>query len=498
MIMITIRFCYFLFLSIFLADILFSSIACAQEPNDTRRQLDYSTRQQEATREHKLLESALADERPILIINGKTYVIQANANDVGRALYVSIQQRQWKLAEHFLKEYITLPNFDPLLVHYAQGALARARGKYKEAEYQFVTLLNKKSDFLPARLELARVWFEDYQNGQADELFAAIASGLDTSDSNTQGIQNTISAYRAAIVARGHWHGVLNLGGLWSDNVNRTSASQTCLFMSASGVCLIDRKLPDAIVANGYEFEASASKTKSLSGHHGVYLRALGFGQGWRDNSSYNEMNANIQAGYSYRSGRQTWMLAPSLDYYALGNSALYTALGIHGQWSWLFSPHSMLQIESDWKDMDYKRQGYAANYDGTQRSISLSYFRGLNNYLSVFGGFDLTDSHAPHKANAWLAHGLRAGLSVQWPAGFSHTLFLSVRQREYGAYSALLGARRKDNEYGANVSIKFNRWDLGGFTPIFTIRHYRVNSNVDWLYQYQRNTMSLKLQRGF
>jgi len=30
------------------------------------------------------------------------------------------------------------------------------------------------------------------------------------------------------------------------------------------------------------------------------------------------------------------------------------------------------------------------------------------------------------------------------------------------------------------------------------TLRHYRVNSNVDWLYRYRRNGLSLKLQRGF
>jgi len=476
----------------------FSVIIHAQEPDDTRRQLEYSARQQETEREHKLLEAALDNERPTLTINGKTYVIQHNANDVGRALYVSLQQRQWKRASHFLNEYVTLEDHDPLLVLYAQGSLARVNGKYQEAAHLFATLLNKQPGFLPARLELSRAWFEDYQNQKADELFSAIASSLDTADPNTQGIHNTIAAYRAAIAARNNWNGLFSLGSIWSDNVNRTSASQTCLFMSHSGVCLVDRKLPDAIVSHGYEFEASTSKTHSLSGHHGIYFRTLGFGQGWRDNSSYNELNTNIQAGYSYKSGRQTFLLAPSFDYYALGNSSLYEAVGLHGQWSRLFSPRSMLQIESNWKELRYQQQGYAANYNGIQRSFSLTYFRGLNNRLSVFGGGDITSSQAPHKVNAWLSQGVRGGLSLQWPNRFSHTLSLSARQRHYGAYSALLGERRKDNELGASLTIKASRLAVNGFTPLLILRHYQVKSNVDWLYTYERNTLSLKLQRAF
>jgi len=490
--------CPSLLLSIVLTAIPYSSAIHAQEPDDTRRLLEHSARQQETIREDELLEPALADERPTITINGQTHIIEHNANDVGRALYLSVRQQQWNLAAHFLAEYLTISDYDPLLMHYAQGALARVRGEYREAAHEFRTLLDMQPGFLPARLELARTLFEDYQNREADELLAAIAASLDISDPNTHNVQNTVSAYRAALAARRNWNGVFALGATWSDNVNRTSASQTCLLMLPTGVCLIDRKLPDAIVSGGYEFEASVGKTLALSRHHGVYLRALGFGQGWRDNSIYNELNTNIQAGYSYRSGRQTLLLAPSFDYYALGNSALYAGFGLHGQWSWLFSPRSMLQIEADWKDLDYRRQAYAVNYDGIQRSGSVTYFRSFGNGWSAFSGLDMTDSAAPHAVNAWWSRGVRAGMMLQWPAGFSHTLSLSARQREYGAYSALLDARRKDHELGTTLAIRASRWALAGFTPLLTLRHYRVNSNVDWLYRYRRNTISLKLQRGF
>jgi len=472
--------------------------ACAQEPVDTRRLLEQSTRQQEATREDQLLESVIESDRPTIMIDGEHHLVGHNANDVGRALYLFLKQRQWHLVAHFLAEYLTYSDRDPKLVHYAQGVLARVRGKYREAAHEFRALLDMQPDFIPARLELARTLFEDQQNREADALLAAIAANLDSADPSTHDVHTMILSYRAALARRREWNGVFALGTAWSDNVNRTSASQTCLLMLPTGQCLIDRKLPDAIVSAGYEFEGSVSKTIPFSGHHGLTLQALGFGQGWRDNSLYNELTALVRVGYQYRSGRTTLNLAPSFDYSALGNAALSAAPGLHGQWSRLYSPRSMLQVEADWKAVNYRRQGYAQHYDGIQRSGSVTYLRTLGAAVSAFGGWDISDNTAPQAVNAWRSHGVRAGAQLHWPHGFAHTVSVTSRQREYGAYSALLGARRKDHELGATLIVRASRWALGAFVPVLTLRHYRVGSNVDWLYRYRRNTVSVKLQKSF
>ncbi|MGP9497152.1 surface lipoprotein assembly modifier [Pseudoalteromonas sp. AOP7-A1-14] len=34
--------------------------------------------------------------------------------------------------------------------------------------------------------------------------------------------------------------------------------------------------------------------------------------------------------------------------------------------------------------------------------------------------------------------------------------------------------------------------------TPVFTLNHITVNSNVDWLYSYDKNTVSLKFEKIF
>lgn len=480
-----------------LAACLLGASACvqAQEQDDLRRILDQRGQHQAVERERELLKDELEAERPSISVDGKSYPVGHNVSDVGRALYLSLQQKQWSRARRFLDEYLALTDRDPLLVHYAQGALARNRGDLGQAQREYRALLALKPDFLPGRLELARVLFEDQQDREAEQLFAAIAASLGDDDARTAGVRRTVATFQSALANRRRWNGSFALGPAWSDNLNRSSAGSTCL-LYLGGDCFFSRRTPDPIVASGYDYDANLNKRVALRGHHGVYLRTLLFGQGYRDNSAYNELTSITQAGYSYRSGRHNLMLAPSFEYYAWGQQALYGAWGAHAEWSWMLSPKSLLKLEGDWKAMRYRRAGYAANYDGVTRSLYATWFRSLGMRWTVFGGVDVVDSDAAQAAYGYLQKGVRLGGSLQWPEGFSGTLFASFRQRDYGAYSALLGARRQDDEQGYTFVLKATRLGFAGFTPLLTLRRNRIRSNVDWLYSYDKNAVSLKLER--
>lgn len=469
--------------------------APAQSQDDTRRMLDQRNQGQASERERALLKDELDAERPTISVDGKSYTVAHTANDVGRALYLSLQNRQWPAVQHFLQEYLTLADRDPLLVHYAQGAVARNGGHYREAEREYRALLALRPDFLPGRLELARVLFEDQQDREAEQAFAAIEASIDASDPKTEGVRSSVASFRQALAGRRDWNGAFALGPAWSDNVNRTSASSVCLLLM-DGRCFFSRSTPEAISAAGYDYDASVDRRLPLRGHHGLYLRSLLFGQGYRDNGAYNELTSISQAGYSYRSGRHTLALAPTFEYYALGNDALYGAWGAHAEWSWTLSPRSLLKLEGDWKDMRYRRGDYAGSYDGVVRSAYATYFRSLGTRWTVFAGADLTDSAVAQPAESFLQKGVRLGGSLQWPDGFSGTLFASYRRRDYGAYSAVLGARRDDAEQGYSFVLRAPRLGIAGFVPLLTLRRSHVRSNVDWLYSYDRNTVSLKLER--
>lgn len=469
--------------------------ARAQQQDDLRRVLDQDMARQSVERERERLRDELDSERPGSTSDRSAYPVAHDASGPGRALYLALQQRQWRAVQHLLDEYLALPDRDPLLVHYAQGALARSRGRLREAEREYRALLALRPDFLPGRLELARVLFEDQQDREARQLFEAIAASLDAGDPRTAGVRRTVAAFRHALADRRGWSGAFALGPAWSDNLNRSSAGSTCLIY-LGGSCFFTRTTPQAIASTGYDYDASLGRRVPLRGHHGLYLRSLLFGQGYRDNRAYDELTSVTQAGYSYRSGRHAIALAPAFEYYAWGQAALYGAWGAHAEWSWTLSPDSLLKLEGDWKAMRYRRAGYAARYDGVARSASATWFRGLGARWTVFGGVDVLDSAAAQAADGFLQKGVRLGGVLQWPAGFSSTVSASYRRRDYDAYSALLGARRADREQGCILILKAARLAFAGFTPALTLRHNRVRSNVDWLYRYDRSVVSLKLER--
>ncbi|MEJ1965016.1 MAG: surface lipoprotein assembly modifier [Gammaproteobacteria bacterium] len=107
-------------------------------------------------------------------------------------------------------------------------------------------------------------------------------------------------------------------------------------------------------------------------------------------------------------------------------------------------------------------------------------------------------DSNTPYEVSSYVQKGVRLGTSLRWPGGFNSTLFASYRRRDYGAYSALLEAQRRDQEQNYTAILTVPRWQVFGMTPNITLRHNRVKSNIDWLYTYRKNLVSLKLERQF
>ena len=419
--------------------------------------------------------------------------VERTVDDLGQALYLSLQHQQWPAAAAFLAEYIELPGHDPLLRHYAQGALARVAGDHSRAAQEYEALLAAQPDFLPARLELARVHAEDQRDREAVALFG-----------NQGRYRQQRSGHRGCARTRGQLSGrvagtqalgsAVAAGPAWSDNINRSSASRTCLF-GVGDTCLIERTLPEAQRATGLDYDASLERRWALAGHHGLYVRGLAFGQAWRGYSAYNELNASVQAGYSWRSARHTLQLAPSHDYQALGNHALQGSSGVHGEWQYALDARSLLKLEADWKRQRYRygpgrqlrwRTGRAVCHLVPRAQPALDPVRGR--------GPDRQQRSRP--ANGYRQHGLRLGAARQW-SGTTAT-FVSLRHRDYGAWSPLLEARRQDDEQNLIAIVRSERLAVGGLVPSLSLRYACIDSNVGWLYSHDRSLLNLKWERAF
>jgi len=234
---------------IFLLVLLLAAADVRAQQDDLRRVLEQGSELLHQRQDQQRLQQA-ESQRPTITIDGQTLRVERTVDDLGQALYLSLQHQQWQAAAAFLDEYIELSGHDPLLRHYAQGALARVAGDHHRAAREYEALLTAQPDFLPARLELARVFAEDQRDREATGLFRAIASGIDGDDPATAGVRARVDGYLAALQARQRWKGAVAAGPAWSDNINRSSASRTCLF-GVGDACIIQRKLPDAQRAGG-------------------------------------------------------------------------------------------------------------------------------------------------------------------------------------------------------------------------------------------------------
>ncbi|HDY85901.1 hypothetical protein LCGC14_0467940 [marine sediment metagenome] len=469
------------------------------DDTDTSLRLNQSIELRAEQQEQNILkdEDYLHGERPTLTVNGQRYAVQHNKDDVGRALYLSIQQKEWSAVDYFLKEYLYFPDADPLLLAYARGALARMHEDLDTAQQQYRELLALKPDFLPGQLELARVLFENREDGESETFFKKIALTLTPANAQQQGLSQTVDSFLNALENRQSWQGSFSIGPTWVDNLNQSSETYTCL-QRYNDFCLYERKTPEAIKAQGIDYEATLNKRFAISGHHGIFFRSLLYGQNYKDQSIYNESQLNSQIGYSYHDRRNQYSLAPSFEFSRYGNTSMYGAWGTHGEWLHYLSDKAIFKLEADYKKQEYLNENIADLYDGNIWSTYATAWYALPNDWTIFGGLDWTHKQAKIDTNAYQQIGIRAGVSKIFNKHINAVLFASIREQEYGVYNALLGELRDDVEQNYTLIVRFPSLSIYGLEPSLTLKHRKVHSNIDWLYSHERNAASLRLEKRF
>ncbi|MFN3883036.1 MAG: surface lipoprotein assembly modifier [Nitrincola lacisaponensis] len=478
--------------------LLLLAMPLAAQDADVQLRLQQSLDLQAETLERRLL----ADEdyqpagQPQLIIEGRAYPVGDNVDDLGRALYVALQQRQWSAVVYFLQRYAALDDADPMLLAFAQGSLARVQGDLRGAEAFFRQLLLLQPGFLPGQLELARVLFENHKNPEAYQSFEQIAAQLDPLDERQSGVRRTVQNFLQALDQRHAWQGSVAFGPIWNDNLNQSSGSRTCL-LELNGQCYYERKVPDALSATGVDYEFSLNRQFSLSGHHGMYVRALWYGQSYDETREYNESTLNLQSGYRYQDQRHQFRLAPVVELTAQGDKLLHDAWGVHAEWMYHLNPRRVFKLEGSSRQLRYQDDRFD-RYNGPSHAVYATVWQVLPNNWTAFAGLDWQYRDAEDETLAYQQPGLRLGMAGALNQHLHTTLLLSHRERRHQAFSAVLGERRSDDEQSVTLILRAPTLQVAGFEPVLTLRHRKIRSNVDWLYSHDRNQVSLKLERRF
>lgn len=339
---------------------------------DTSLRLNQTIEYRANQQERELLKDELPSDGapPLLNIDGQTYSVGNNLDELGRAVYLSIERQQWPQARDYLKRYTALPGHDPMLTAYANGGLARADGNLEQAESYYRQLLALQGDFLPGRLELARVLFENRKDGESNAAFRQISSSLSPADAQAMGVGKTVDSFIQALDHREDWQGSLAIGPTWGYNLNQSPESEvTYRYVTPDETIYVKRSLPKAVSAHGADYEATLNKRVAISGHHGVFMRSLLYGQAYEKQSKYNEGTLINNAGYSYHDAKNQYAFGPSFEFNTIGDNAMYSAWGLRGEWIHTLSATRMFKLEGEYKDMAYNTRSIATSTAASVRS---------------------------------------------------------------------------------------------------------------------------------
>ncbi|WP_278391358.1 porin family protein [Sphingobium yanoikuyae] len=473
-------------------------LAQIESGQDTRLRLDQQLERQRTERQEESLKDTDDLAPPSsLVIDGRTYSVNNNVNEMGRALYISVSRRQWADARRFLIAYERLPAHDAMLASYAKGGLSRADGNLSDAEKHYRDVLAKQANFLPAQLELARVLFENRRDREAREAFEHVRAKIVPEGDKASGMIVTVDAFLNALRQRRGWHGSLAIGPIYSTNLNQSSESYTCLLAADDGTCLFDRQVPDAIKGTGINIEGTLERNIPLSGHHGIRGRAILFGEIYPDHHDYSQGTLITRLGYQYQTGRNSISLSPSLDLGTLGSTLLYDAWGANAEWQHTASNNLMVRLEANYRDFRYRIPGYTSQ-TGPLVDVSLTAWYVAAPGWTLFGGPDFATKDTPDPVDAYRQWGGRIGLHKTFGSSASLLLLGSYRRRDHRAYSELFAAQRKDDQFNATAIARFPVLKFAGLTPEIVVQHNRVESNIDWLFSYKRTTASVRLSRAF
>lgn len=406
-------------------------------------------------------------------------------------LFHTINQGQPLALRHFLNEHADRFDHNEPLWLYAQASLARLEGRIRAAEQGYRDTLKQAPDFVRARLDLAKLLFDDQQNREAQHAFGALDN-----HALPPPVRNNINLYQQALELRERWQGSISLGPIANNNINQSSQTNQCLF-SYQQECLIERSTPAAIATSGLSYEGTLSKYWSLSGHHGLYGRGLIYGQHIPNHHLYNETTMQLGIGYQFANATQRFSFGPIWVGHREANHQQFNGVGVAAQWR--IQPHNNIawDMYAERKTIRYTHADYQQN-NSTDNNIYVTFSTAWPQGWRSHIGFDYLRRNTDQAVNSYQQKGVRLGVEKPFAQGFVASLGGAFYAIDYDAYNALLEHTRHEHKWTFNATISAPQWQIGGFSPKLSWQRTRVNSNVDWLYSYDQDQLMLSFQRLF
>lgn len=417
-----------------------------------------------------------------------------------RVLNTAMLREDWPTLERVMSFYPKMAGADPMLVDYVQGALDRRAGRHHEAIARYRRMLEQDVTLSYVRLDLAAMLFENRAYRDAQEQFDAVLRDMRLVPAARQSAER----YRQALAQRQRWTGRIALGHEWTNNVQNASDNRFLYLpigKDANDVYYFwelekdPRDLPRS--AHGFSVSGNVDREFNVAGNHFLTLGASGSAVQYRNDAEYNDVNAQLRAGWRYQDLRTWYALGANVGRMWLGGDAYSRHAGItaeHGRW---LGARWQVSGAYSWLQRRYASPDYR-NYEGNIQALSLNLVHLFPSNFYVFAGLALQDENAHGAEESSLRRTIQAGFAKTFDNGVGMRASLRATHRRFDApYSLFLRQERRDREYQFDASVWNRDWNLFGMTPRLDFSHLRVKSS---LYAYSRNKrqVTLSLEKTF
>jgi outer membrane protein len=379
------------------------------------------------------------------------------------------------------------PAFDYLL-----GVAALDSGKPRDAVFALERAVASQSDFLGARMELARAYFDSGDDAASRAQFEFLhAQGA---PATTQAV---IDRYIAAIEAReslvaARWSSAVQFGAGYDSNANgSTSASQFLGFTldprnveTSSGFAELGASIGHAVPTSPRSGITTQLQLTHRANPDASYVDqsvvSLGTTAVWQVSATRVSLGAN---------GTRGWLDGEAHD--VTLNLDLGAAWRFAGDWEFGLSGRvgSLRYDDERLEVLDAKRYllGAAmtrANLGDVSGRVGMALLGGRDDARLDTSAYD-NDRRGARVFAGWL---LAPQASVYLEG--------SVLRAEYDAAS-FFGSDRRDEQYGATLALEFQNWPAPQWTVSPRARWMRNDSTVA-LYAYDRVEAALFVRRNF
>jgi|GEM_PF-1486458 len=402
----------------------------------------------------------------------------------------AVNRQDWFGADRLLRIYARDPQHDPSLFDFVEASHDAAKGDYEAAIESYRKVVQASPGFTRSEIDLGRTLFIDNQLREAQEVFKRLQA-----QALPPVIGRHIQEYTTALENRTRPQFSLTLAWAREDNLNNANTVVNPCALNWNGACFQNnpgKKVGDS----GVYFEASINKLWPISGHHGVVLRSLNYGNHYANQDSYDNLASVNYLGYQYSSARTQFQLLPSFEYDREGRYTAYRAAGIRASWRQQLSRRFQLEASLDYKHRDFSSHfGYL---QGDLRGVGLFGSYALRPDWVLYANLLYRESDAQNRVFAYGERIARIGVFKAFGNRFTVNLAYGYRQKRAEETYAFFGKRQRDHERSVYLNVTAPRWAWQGFTPMLTYEYRNNRSSIPHAYDYEKNRITLGFNKTF